>query len=67
MQRLYIAALLLMVLGSIVWILGLGVRQAAREGRLTPARTEGNSVQKLAYIALILLIAGVSTGYLGGL
>lgn len=67
MQRLVLAALLLGILGGIVAIFGLGVRSAARDGNMIPAQTEGNSVQKLAFAALILLIAGVSTGLLGGL
>jgi hypothetical protein len=67
MQRLVLAALLLAILAGVVAILGLGLRSAAREGSLVPAESEGSNVQKLAFAALILLIAGVSTGLLGGL
>jgi hypothetical protein len=67
MQRLVLAALLLAILAGIVAIFGLGIRSAAREGSLIPARSEGSNMQKLAFAALVLLIAGVSTGLLGGL
>lgn len=67
MQRLVLAALLLAVLAGIVAVFGLGLRASAREGGIVPRQTEGSSVQKLAFVALVLLIAGVSTGILGGL
>lgn len=67
MQRLVLAALLLAIIAGVVAIFGLGLRAAAREGRLLPSEPEGTSVQKIAFAALILLIAGVSTGLLGGL
>ncbi len=67
MQRLVLAALLLAIIAGFVAVLVLGMRVAAREGRLSPGAPEGTSVQKIAFAALILLIAGVSTGLLGGL
>ena len=67
MQRLVLAVLLLAVAVGVVAVFALGVRATAREGRLVPRESEGSSVQKLAFAALFLLIAGVSTGLLGGL
>lgn len=67
MQRLVLAALILAVVGGIAVVFALGVRATAREGGASPPDSEGGPVQKLAFAALILLIAGVSTGLLGGL
>ena len=67
MQRLVLAALLLAIAVGVVAVFVLGVRATAREGRLMPRQSEGTGVQKLAFAALFLLIAGVSTGLLGGL
>ena len=67
MQRLVLAALLLAIFAGVVAIFGLGLRSVAREGRLLPSEPEGTNVQKIAFAALVLLIAGVSTGLLGGL
>jgi hypothetical protein len=67
MQRLVLATLLLAFLAGIVAVFVLGVRAAVRDGGLVPREAEGSSVRKLAFVALFLLIAGVSTGLLGGL
>lgn len=67
MQRLVLAALLLAVIVGVVAVFALGVRATRREGSLVPRESEGGPVQKLAFAALFLLIAGVSTGLLGGL
>ena len=67
MQRLVLAALLLAIVIGIVAVFVLGWRATVREGGGFPRDTEGSTVQKLAFVALVLLIAGVSTGLLGGL
>lgn len=67
MQRLVLAALLLAVVAGLATVFALGWRAVVREGGGTRRESEGSGVQKLAYLALILLIAGVSTGFLGGL
>lgn len=66
MQRLFLAMLLLGIVSGAIAIFVLGWRATVREGGL-PRGSEGSSVQKLAFVALFLLIAGVSTGLLGGL
>ena len=67
MQRLVLAVLLLAIAVGVIAVFALGVRSMVREGNLVPRESEGGSVQKLAFAALFLLIAGVSTGLLGGL
>jgi ABC-type nickel/cobalt efflux system permease component RcnA len=67
MQRLVLAALLLAIIAGFVAVLVLGVRATVRDGGMIPRESEGSSLQKLAFAALVLLIAGVSTGLLGGL
>ena len=67
MQRLVLAVLLLALIAGVVAVFVLGWRATVREGGGLPRETEGGSVQKLAFAALVLLIAGVSTGLLGGL
>lgn len=67
MQRLVLAALILALIGGIVAVFVLGWRATARERGVVPFESEGSSVQKLAYVALLLLIAGVSSGLVGGL
>lgn len=67
MQRLMLVVLLLAATAGIVAILFAGVRTTVA-GRAAPSpRHEGSNVQKLAYIVLVLLIAGASAGLLGGM
>jgi hypothetical protein len=66
MQRLVLAALLLSIVAGFVAVFALGVGVSLRQG-VIPRESEGSIVQKLAFAALVLLIAGVSTGLLGGL
>ena len=69
MQRLVLAVLLLAVLTGVVAVLAMGIRTAvrARSEAAGDEPSEGATVQKLAYTALLLLIFGTSTGLLGGL
>lgn len=67
MQRLVVAALLLAVVSGLVAIFALGLRAKRSEPDGLPVESEGGSLQKLAFAALFLLIAGVSTGILTGL
>ena len=67
MQRLILAALFLGAIAAVIAVLALGWRATARDGGIVPRESEGGSVQKVAFAALFLLIAGVSTGILGGL
>ena len=69
MQRLVLAVLLLAVLAGVVAVLASGLRAAvrARSEAAGDEPSEGATVQKLAYAALLLLILGTSTGVLGGL
>jgi hypothetical protein len=67
MQRLILATLILSAAIGVISVFALGVRASLRDGALVPRTTEGTNVQKLAFIALFLLIAGVSTGLVGGL
>ena len=66
MQRLVLAVLLLALLIALLSVAAAGVRASLGPGgRL---RDDGGALlQKLAYVALFLLIFGVSTGWLGGL
>lgn len=67
MQRLVLAVVLVALVAGIVAVLTLGWRDAMREKGRLPAVSEGTQMQKLAFAALFLLIAGVATGLLGGL
>ncbi len=67
MQRLILAVLFLGAIAAILAVLVLGVRATVRDGGAVPRESEGGPVQKLAFAALFLMIAGVSTGLLGGL
>jgi hypothetical protein len=67
MQRLFLAALLLAIAAGVVAALAVGLRETYREVQVIPRESEGSRVQKLAFVALVLLIAGVSSGLLGGL
>ena len=67
MQRLVLAALLVAIVGGAVAVLALGLRATVHERGWASHGSEGSAMQKLAFAALVLLIAGVSTGLLGGL
>ena len=69
MQRLVLAVLLLAVLVGLLAVVALGVRAAVRSGSDAAERGKFGvvTVRKLAFAALIVLIAGASVGLLGGL
>ena len=66
MARLVLAILILGAAAGGISVLVLGLRATLRESN-EAGPGGGMTVQKLAFVALMLLILGVSVGWLGGL
>jgi hypothetical protein len=76
MARLILFALMVAVIVAIVMIMLSALRGLSRSGQRAQTAVFGpvdggpmapNGVQKIAYVALLVLLLGVGSGWLGGL
>jgi hypothetical protein len=67
MQRLAVAIILLAILAALGTAALRSVRAVRAEGGALVPERRGAAMQKLAYVALVTVIFGVSAGWLSGL
>ncbi|MFD0857763.1 hypothetical protein [Roseovarius aquimarinus] len=58
---------LALLLGAAITAMARAAREGQKTAQALAPRMEGNGMEKVSYAALLLLMLGVTSGFLGGL